>query len=167
MLSMSQGLRRLSKRAEEAPSHSFTVTKPACVGDLLDREAPLLKHQPSGFQSKLFDCPGGRAPCFDSKDSTELARAQPSYLCQPLDREVFPEVLSRECERLQHPIGLRIQFKHGGVLRLTSTPPMVHDQRLGCLLCKFGTRISFNESKSKVYPSRHSRRCPKRPVGYE
>jgi hypothetical protein len=136
----------LLTRAKEAPSHSLAVTKPACAGDLLDRETPLLEHQPSDFQSKLFDSPGGRAPCFDSKDSTELARAQPSDLCQPLDRKVFPEVLSRECQRLLHPIGLRVQVKHDGVLRLTSSPPMVHDQFLGCVLCKFGTRISFNES---------------------
>ena len=79
-------------RAKEAPSHSLGVTKPACAGDLLDRETPLLEHQPSDFQSKLSDSPGGRAPCFDSKGSTELARALPSYLCQPLDRKVFPEV---------------------------------------------------------------------------
>ena len=76
-------------------------------------------------------------------------------------------MLSSKRERILNPIRFGIQFRHGGVLRLTSSPPMEHDQFLGCVLCKFGARISFDESKSKIYPSGHARRCPKRTIGYE
>src|SRR5580692_12184110 len=74
---VSDGLRRLTERANEATAHALATPKARCSCNLLNGKSPLFEHQPRGFEPKSFDRFGRREPGLHAKHATELASAEP------------------------------------------------------------------------------------------
>src|SRR5258708_11559399 len=87
-----------------------------------------------------------------------MPRTKTRRVSKLLDRQGFAEVLSRESECILDTIGLRIELKHGGVLRLPAGPPMVKNHHFRGGSSNIGAHIFFNQTQRHVDTGGHS--CP-------
>src|SRR5690348_7834940 len=53
---ISDGLRGLTVRAQEASAHAFSITEPIGACDSFHGQPPLFEHETSCLQTQVFDC---------------------------------------------------------------------------------------------------------------
>src|SRR5580704_13325194 len=104
MRRVSDGLRRLTERANEATAHALATPKARCSCNLLNGKSSLFEHQPRGFEPKSFDRFGRRESCLRAKHATELARAEAGSLSKVFDGKRRVEISSGEHEGVLDPI---------------------------------------------------------------
>jgi hypothetical protein len=81
--SITYALRRLPEGAQEATAHPLAITQTGCAGDLFDRQAALIEHEPGGFKRTSWRSVHGSNGGFS--DLGDRPSHGLEYLC---DREI-------------------------------------------------------------------------------
>ena len=79
----------------------------------------------------MLDGFGGRLRRFSTESATELTWAQARYVGQFLDGQRITQIGVRIVDRLLDPVGLGLEVKQGGELRLPAGAAMVNDKLAG------------------------------------
>jgi hypothetical protein len=127
MRGVTYALRCLSESAQKTTAHSLPIAEPGVASNFFNWQTTLLQQQSRGFESKIFDRLGRRLASFRAEYPAELARAKSCSFRKLLHRQGFSQVLSGESKRILDAVRFRIELKHGRMLGLASSAPMMDD----------------------------------------
>src|SRR6202021_130064 len=161
------GLRRLSKRAQEASAHPLTVAKARFLGGFLHLQPSLLEQISGGLKTKILDGAGRRLTSFCAKYPGKLPRTEPRRLRELLNRQRLSKVVPGKGECVLDAIGFRVELKHRRVLRLSAGPSMMNDHQLGGRAGDIPAHVPFDKTKRHVDAGGHPCGGPDRAVCYE
>ena len=86
-----------------------------------------LEHVARGFEPHLLDGARGRLAGLQLERTTELPWTEVRDVREIFNRKGQMQVRFGVGQSLLHAVGLRLQFKQRGGLRLTTQPAVIHD----------------------------------------
>jgi hypothetical protein len=139
----SQGLRRLTKGADEGAAYAFGITETATHCDPLDRLRPAFDSLARCFETEALDRLCRRHPDFGGESAGEMAGAHRGAIGQPLDRKPFVEALARPGEPRREPAAGAVRLEQRRELRLPA------GRRWWTTSC-WATRLAAGSPRSSV-----------------